>query len=315
MTKLTKCVAGVDVSKASLEIYLMPVNQKLNCANTKAGISKMLRTIQKHNIKRVVFESTGGYEQRLFNAVNEVGLEPWRVEPRRIKAFIMSEGIKAKTDAIDAKMIAMFGMEKEPSYISRKPSEAENALKSIVRTRDDLAQIKAKLKTQMKQPVISDLCKQILEDSYIAIKANIAKLDKQMDAIIQRDQQLKKRTELCASIPGIGTVTAAVLLSEVPELGSLNEREIAALTGLAPYTRESGIYKGKSYVSDGRSLPRKLLYIAALIAARVNPQMKEFYQRLRDNGKPPKLALTAVARKLLCLANTLLRKEELWHPA
>jgi transposase len=315
MATITKGVAGVDVAKANLEVYLLPSEKKLTVTNTQAGIKKMLPVLKKHDIKRVVFESTGGYEQLLFHALEKANFEPWRVEPRRIKAFIASEGIKAKTDTIDAKMIARFGIEKEPSYSNKKSSQSESQLRAFIRTRDDFVQMQAKLKTQMKQPILFATCKQSFEDVYLFVKKEISKLDEQIKAIMQQDEELKKRATLCESIPGIGSITAAVLLSEVPELGTLNEREITALVGLAPYAKESGSYKGKSYVSDGRSLPRKILYTNALTASRCNPQMKQFYQRLRDNGKPPKVALTAVARKLLCLVNTLLRKEELWHPA
>jgi transposase len=315
MATITKGVAGVDVAKANLEVYLLPSGQKLTIPNTKSGIKKMLPILKKHDIKRVVFESTGGYENLLFNAVEEAHLEPWRVEPRRIKAFIASEGIKAKTDAIDAKMIAHFGSEKEPSYENKKSSESEIQLRALVRTRDDLIQMQAKLKTQLKQPVLLAASKESLENVYQFVKKEICKLDEQIKAIIQQNNELTKRAILCESIPGIGAITAAVLLSEVPELGYLSDREIVALVGLAPYAKESGNYKGKSYISDGRAFPRKMLYTNALVATRFNPQMKQFYQRLRDNGKPPKVALTAVARKLLCLINTLLRKDELWRPA
>lgn len=315
MATITKGVAGVDVAKANLEIYLLPSGQKLTVANTKAGIKKMLPFLKEHDIKRVVFESTGGQEKLLFDESEKAGFEPWRVEPRRIKAFIASEGIKAKTDAMDARMIARFGSEKEPSYSNKKPSQSENKLRALARTRDDLIQMQAKLKTQLKQPILLEESKESLENVYQYVKKEISKLDAQIKAIIKQDQELNKRASLCESIPGIGAITAAVLLSEVPELGSLSDREITALVGLAPYTKESGNYKGKSYISDGRTLPRKMLYTNALVASRFNPQMKQFYQRLRDNGKPPKVALTAVARKLLCLVNTLLRKEEAWHSA
>jgi transposase len=315
MATITKGIAGVDVAKTNLEVYLLPSEKKLTVTNTRAGIKKMLVTFKKHHIERVVFEATGGYEKLLFDESEKAGFEPWRVEPRRIKAFIASEGMKAKTDAIDAKMIARFGIEKEPSYSNKKPSQAENDLRALTRTRDDLVQTQAKLKTQMKQPVILAICKQSFEDVYQFIKKEISKLDEQIKATVQQDPALKKRALLCESIPGIGSISASVLLSEVPELGSLNDREITALVGLAPYAKESGNYKGKSYVSGGRPLPRKILFTSALTASRCNPHMKQFYQRLRSNGKPPKVALTAVARKLLCLVNTLLRKEELWHSA
>ena len=315
MATITKGVAGVDVAKANLEVYLLPSEKKLTVPNTKSGIKKILPFLKQHDIKRVVFESTGGYEKLLFDAVEEANLEPWRVEPRRIKAFIASEGIKAKTDAIDAKMIAHFGIEKEPSYSNKKSSQSESELRALIRTRDDFVQVQAKLKTQMQQPVLFATCKQSFEDVYLFVKKEISKIEDQIKAIIQQDQELQKRAVLCESIPGIGLITAAVLLSEVPELGSLNERAITELVGLAPYAKESGNYKGKSYITDGRALPRKILYTNALTASRCNPQMKQFYQRLLDNGKPPKVALVAVARKLLCLVNTLLRKEEAWHSA
>lgn len=315
MATITKGVAGVDVAKASLEIYLFPSGKKLTVSNTKSGIKKMLPILKQHDIKRVVFESTGGYEKLLFDESEKAGFEPWRVEPRRIKAFMASEGVKAKTDAIDAKMIACFGSKKDPAYESKKPSKPESKLRDLMRTRDDLVQMQAKLKTQLKQPSLLAESKESLENVYQFVKNEISKLDDQIKSIIQQDRELTKRATLCESIPGIGAITAAVLLSEVPELGFLSDRQIAALVGLAPYAKESGNYKGKSYISDGRSLPRKMLYTNALVATRFNPQMKQFYQRLRDNGKPPKVALVAVSRKLLCLANTLLRKDELWHPA
>src|SRR4029078_1263906 len=154
-----------------------------------SGIKKMIPVLKKHDIKRVVFESTGGYENILFDAVEEDNLEPWRIEPRRIKAFIASEGIKAKTDTIDAKMIAHFGSEKEPSYGNKKSSESENQLRALTRTRDDLVQMQAKLKTQLKQPALLSESQESLEHVYQFVKKEIAKLDEKIKIIIKQDQE------------------------------------------------------------------------------------------------------------------------------
>jgi transposase len=311
MHKLTKNFVGVDVSKNWLDVYILPQEQHIKVDNTPEGIKRLLQLFAKNNIVQIVLESSGGYEHLLMHTCTTAGYKVWQVDPKRIKAFIASEGYKAKTDKIDAQMIAQFASQKESSYAPHKMSPINETMRTLIRRRADLTEMAAMEKKRLKLP-FGHVCKEQIERHLSFLDQEIKNLDDQVQKLIKQDEHLSNRNNILQSIPGVGKTTAAALLADMPELGAIDNKKAAALIGVAPYTRQSGMYRGSEAIGGGRHLPRKALYMAALTASRSNKQMKEFYTRLRDKGKKPKVAIVAVMNKLTVTINAMLRKDERW---
>lgn len=314
MTTITKNFVGVDVSKNSLDVYIYPKNQSLKVDNTQEGIDKLLQMFATNNIVQIVCESSGGYENLLIKASNDAGFKTWRVDPKRIKAFIVSEGVRVKTDAIDAKMIARFASQKEADYEQSKRSDIDEKLKALVQRKAILTEMAATEKRRLKGPA-GQYYKDSIERIIELIEKEIESFDDSIQELIQQDKNFSKKNEILQSIPGIGKATAAALIADMPELGTIDNKKAAALLGVAPYTKQSGTYRGCEIISGGRPAPRKALYMATLAATRYNKSMKIFYDRLRDNGKKPKVAVVAVMNKLIVTMNAMLRKNEKWASA
>lgn len=314
MNNLAKISLGVDVSKESLDAYIYPLSKKLKVKNSKKGIRYLMKVAKKHKVEVVACESTGGYENLLMNLFHKANCKVWQIDPKRIKAFIYSEGVNFKNDPNDAKMIALFAVKKTQEYESLllSASKNEKELRELMKLRNALKDDLARYKTRKSNPS-TVYTKSDYLDVIKFLQKKIKKIDEKIKEEVGKNPQLESKYKILTSIPGIGFITAVTLIVEMPELGKLGNKQIAALLGVAPYTKQSGKYKGKEKIFGGRERVRGALYMAALTAAMRNPVLSKFYKALRERGKDAKVALTAVMRKLGVYSNTMLRKEELWR--
>lgn len=311
MKNVTKNFVGVDVSKNWLDVDIHPMGKSMRVDNTSDGIEKLLNIFTHNNIAQIVCESSGGYENMLINMCTNAGYKIWRVDPKRIKAFIASEGIRAKTDKIDAKMIALFASQKEASYTQNTRSDLDEKIRALVRRKADLTEMSSMEKKRLKGPT-GHFCKDRIERHIKAIEQDILEIEQEIEELIKQSPKLSAKNDILQSVPGIGKSTAAALIADMPELGTIDNKKAAALLGVVPYTNQSGMHKGSETISGGRPAPRKALYMAALCATRFNPPMKEFYNRLRKKGKKPKVAVVAVMNKLITIMNAMLHKNQTW---
>jgi transposase len=314
MTILSHIDIGVDVSKNHLDFYLHQEKKAIHVPNTEKGINKFISSIKQYDVRQIVCESTGGYERLMCKMLQNSGYKVWRVEPKRIKAFIVSEGVKAKTDKIDAKMIALFASQKECAYEPIQKSDKSEKLKNLVALRASMTANAAEIKNQLQQIVDPD-CIKYLKKNLCLLEKQIKKISEQIDALINDDSEFKNIKKIVTSIPGIGTGNAEMFIALLQELGKVNNKEAAALVGVAPYISQSGCSKGQAKISGGRAPLRSVLYMAAVSAIKHNARLAVFYQRLIAAGKKFKVAIVAVMRKLVVYMNTLVRKGEVWNPA
>lgn len=310
MITVSKIYVGVDISKDNLDICIEPLGKSFRIANSQEAIEKFIKKLPEYESIKIGCESTGGYEKLLDQILSKHDINLWIIDPRRIKGFIVSKNCKSKTDKIDALKIAQFTMQNCEDYKQIKKTEQEQKLRALTDRKQDLTVMLSAEKTRLKHPSHALSIKSI-EKSMNFFKQEIEAIDTQVKELIELDESLKGKSELLVSIPGIGQVTAAVLLSSLPELGKIGNHQIASLVGLAPYARESGNFKGKSFVSGGRAIPRKALYMCALTTIKYHLPLKDFYDRLRSKNKPFKVAMVAVMRKLIIIANVILRKDEM----
>lgn len=311
MKTLSKIYVGVDVSKKNLDVHLHPVNKKLQVTNDEKGLEKLTVFLKNFDIDQIVCEASGGYELLMMRMLEKKEFKVWRVEPRRIKAFIRSEGVYAKTDACDAKMIALFGAEKTPKHVLIPLSDEALQLKAVVNRRHDLTLMISAEKTRLKQ-AYDPFCKNLMEQCILFLEKQMEVVDAEILKCINKNNEWKQKAKIAQSMPGIGPVSAALLIAELPELGLVKSKPIAALAGVAPYTRQSGSYRGNAYIGGGRSYLRNILYMAALSAARANPILRKFNERLRNAGKKPKVTIVAVVRKIIVILNAMFRKNAMW---
>lgn len=311
MNNVTKNFVGVDVSKGWLDICIYPIEKYMKVDNTEEGINQSLKVFSKSNIVQIVCESSGGYENLFVSLCADAGYKVWRVDPKRVKAFIASEGVKAKTDKIDAKMIAIFASQKEASYTQNVRSELDEKIRALVRRKADLTEMGAMEKKRLKGPT-GQFCKDKIERHIKTIDQDILEIEKEIQELITQSPELSNKSDILQSIPGIGKSTAAALIADMPELGTIDNKKAAALLGVVPYSKQSGTYRGSEVISGGRPAPRKALYMAVLCATRYNKPMKVFYDRLRKNGKKPKVAVVAVMNKLIVTINAMLRDNKKW---
>jgi transposase len=305
-------VAGIDVSKAVLDVGLMPSGEHWREPNRTAGIVRVVERLLAAKVGRVALEATGGLEYPVARALADAGLEVIRVNPDRIHGFRKSLGQRAKTDKLDAALIARFAaVMDEPSR--PLPSLAAQAIKDLAARRRQLVEMIAMEKNRLKaiaDPAILDSVRLVIQ----ALSAERARIEKALARAIAQDPAAQRRFEILTSVPGIGPVAATTLITEMPELGALDRRAAASLAGLAPHPDESGTTRKHARLRGGRPCVRTALYMGALTTRRLNPDAKAFYDRLLVNGKTRKQAALAVARKLVTLANQLLRENRRWTP-
>lgn len=308
--KMTEITIGIDISKDHLDAHRLPGGEHERFDNTSSGHKALLRWIGP-TPARVVYEPTGPYHRKLEVGLAAAGMPIVKVNPRQARRFAQAVGGLAKTDAMDAAMLArmgaVLGLEARPVR-----DAILNTLKDLHLARAALVKDRTAAKNRAKMITLT-LLKQHNSARLRQIDQQLAAIDAAIAAEIGADPTLAARMAILVSIPGIAAVTAAMLVVEMPELGGLDSKAAAALAGLAPITRQSGQWKGKSFVQGGRKQVRQALYMPALVAMRFNPDLKAKYEQLTDAGKAPKQAITAIMRKLIVLANALLKKDTTWQ--
>lgn len=304
-------VVGVDVSKHHLDIALDDAAQTLRCANTAAAIQALIDELQARGAQLVVAEATGGYELTLVRALQEAGLSVAVVNPRQVRDLARARGRLAKTDALDARAIAFYGKVMRPNPLP-VPVAGRVAFSALVARRRQLIDMLIAEKNRLEQADAA--VRRWIEESLLALKSQLAGVDAAIAMAIDGDPDLVRRRDILVSVPGVAALTAAVILAEMPELGTIGSKQAAALVGVAPVNHDSGAHRGERHIAGGRPSVRCALYMATLSAVRHEPALKAFHQRLRSAGKKPKVALVAAMRKLVTLLNTLLQRDQPWRP-
>jgi transposase len=306
-------VIGIDIGKAEVSIAVHPSGPTWTSATTEAALAELVRRLVAVRPGLIVMEATGGYEVPVAVACATAGLPVAIVNPLQVRAFARAVGRIAKTDAIDAGILALFGARVQPPP---RPGvdAATQALAALVARRRQLLEMlgaeQRRLEHATTNPVRRDLRNHI---RWLARR--VKDVDDDLTGAIQASPLWRVQENLLRSVPGIGPTTARTLLAELPELGTLSRRAIAALVGVAPFNRDSGRWRGHRTIGGGRASVRSALYMAALVASRHNPTLAAFYRRLRHAGKAPKVALVATMRKLLTMVNAMMKHQTLWMNA
>ena len=301
---------GIDVSKDSFCAFMYPTNETWNIKNEPHEISKWVETLPK-DITLAVMEATGKLHELVAAQLDAAGIPVRIVNPRQIRDFAKCIGKLAKTDKIDAKVIAMFANAIKPDP-QKLPDEMESALKDLVMRRLQIVDLIIVEKNHLSS-TRNKIIKKDVEINIQFLKKRLNDIESKIKTMIQESPVWREKVELLKSVSGVGDVTAFVLIATFPEIGSLTGREAVSLAGLAPIARQSGKWTGPSYIQGGRKYIRLILFMAALSAIRYNVVIREFYQRLIANGKPFKVAITACMRKLLTILNALIRDNTKWR--
>ncbi len=297
--------AGIDVGQRFLDIGLAPSGKTFRVANAAEGIAAIVERLTQEGVGRVVLEAIGPYAQRLVGALASAGFEVGLINPRRIRAFREFEGRRAKTDRLDARLIARFALAMTDA-IRPLPTAEQLALKALSTRRRQLTEMIAMEKTRLKQ-AIEPLLLASHRSAIASLSAECDAIEAELARRVADDPKLVSTFDILTSIPGIGDRVATVLVTELPEIGSTDRKAIASLAGLAPHISQSGNAPPRAAISGGRPCVRAALYMAALVASRHHPQLKASYKALREQGKPGKVAIVAIARKLLVTANALVK--------
>jgi len=305
-----KKYVGIDVSKATLEVCIDGESKTVIFNNDIKEIKRLIKKLQSFNNVHVVMEATGGYERQASYLMLEHGLFVSVVNARCVRDFAKSRNILAKTDKIDAYVIKEFGCSNNPKSM-RSPTALEKKLLALKNRREQLVKL-IKQEKQHIELVTKDIKKNIVSTiKHLGQQKEI--IEEKIRSIIESDAELKEKTEIISSMKGVGEVTTTILLCDLPELGMLQNKEISALVGLAPFNRDSGMMKGKRTVYGGRAQIRAALYMCALSASKFNPGIKGFYKRLIAKGKTKKVALIACAHKILIILNVLMKNKVRWN--
>jgi transposase len=303
---------GIDVAKKHFDVYDLTDQKHDQFPNTPKGIRASVKQLTRGKPALVVLENTGGYERDLAVALQAAGLPTAVVNPRRIREFARASGRLAKTDRIDAQLIAQYAAKLQPPPRGI-PDAQKRALKALVARRHQLVELRTAEKNRQEHAdgaVINRSIAAVIK----TIERELEKVERQLRDQISRTPELRHKAQTLKSVPGIAEVTATMLMADVPELGQLNRRQIAALIGVAPINRDSGAFRGKRMIGGGRCDVRARLYMPILVAIRFNPVIREFYQRLINAGKSKMTAIIAAMRKLLTILNVMIAKNEYWNP-
>lgn len=299
---------GIDISKASLDCHSHPAGAERQFPNTAKGHKALIAWLQQWPIERVAYEATATYHRAL-----EAALIDWpcvRLNPERARRFAQATGTLAKTDRVDARVLARMAATLQPQVRPAR-SVQQTQLAEFINARDGLVRDRTACLNREKNLTIALLkrqCRQRIEQ----IERQLETLDAEIARLIAADTALARRHQILISIAGVGTLTANQIMATMPELGSLDSKQAASLAGLAPVARQSGQWKGKSFIRGGRASVRQALYMPALVAARFNPDLKAKYQHLIAAGKPPKIAIVAIMRKMIVIANALIKANRCW---
>lgn len=307
-----KAFAGIDVAKAHVDVYDDSTRKHRRFANSRPGITKCVKWLVSLSPQLIVLESTGGYEHDLVVALVDVSLPVAVVNPRQVRDFGRALGRLAKTDQIDAVLLSQYASTIQPPCRSL-PDRHARQLKALVARRRQLVEMRT-AELNRREHVHDAAIARSLSAVLRTLDRELAKVEHQITDLIRQRPELQEKMQRLLSVPGIGQTTAAMLVTEVPELGTLNRRQIAALIGVAPINRDSGSFRGKQMTGGGRRGVRRRLYMPTVVACRYNPVVMPFYQRLVEKGKTKMTALIAAMRKLLTIINTMIAKGEDWNP-
>lgn len=305
-------VIGVDVAQNTLDIATSDRTRVEHLAYDQATLNALVRRWRRHTPQLIVMEATGGLERRLAHHLLRAGLAVAIVNPAQIRCFARAAGQTAKTDAIDARLIARYGQLMQPRP-SELPDEHELKLTALISRRRQVVRMRTAEKNRLSRtgdPAMRRLIRQA-----ITLYSNqLERLNSEIAAILETNETMRQRAAILQSVPGVGATTAGTLIAELPELGHANRQEIARIVGVAPINRDSGLMRGKRITGGGRTHVRKTLYMATLVATRHNPTIRDFYLRLQAQGKCKMTALVAAMRKLLTILNLMIRDNTSWNP-
>jgi len=301
---------GIDVAKASLEVHLLPEGRHQRLSNDKPGIEQLLGTLPAAGACSIVLEATGGYHRRLVADLLGAGHRVAVVNPRQARDFARGLGILGKTDALDARCLAEFAKHVQPRSMAQI-STTQAELQDLVTRRRQLVEMRASEMNRM-DTLASKKVRKDVQQMVDLLRKRIDRLEKQILALLEADDEWKNKADILNSVPGVAGVTVASLLAKAPELGTLNRQKISALIGVAPFNNDSGPFRGKRTIWGGRAEVRSVLYMAALTARTHNPVIREFAKRLEAAGKPFKVVIVACMRKLLVILNTMLKNNTSW---
>lgn len=301
---------GIDVSKARLDVFVRPSGERMQVDNSEDGIAQLTADLVRVNPELIVLEATGGYQAGVVAGLGLAGLPVAVVNPRQVRDFAKATGRLAKTDTLDAEVLAHFGevFRPEPKPLLDEQALALDAL--LTRRRQVVEMITAET-NRLSQSHKS--LRPSLKAHISFLRRELQDINRDMDQALRNSPLWREKDDLLRSVPGVGRVMSTTLLVELPELGNLNRKQIAALVGVAPMNRDSGAFRGKRRIWGGRSSVRATLYMAALVASRCNPAIRSFYERLCLSGKAKKVALTACMRKLLTILNAMMRSNTTWR--
>lgn len=302
---------GIDVSKETLQVAVVPSGEQWTSPQTPGALDQLLTRLQALHPRIIVIEATGGYERAVVAAGAATQLPVAVVNPRQVRAFAVALGQSAKTDAIDAVVLAQFAERVRPP-VRALPDADTQALAALVARRRQLLDMLTAERQRLEQAATPAVRRSVRQHVQW-LERRVSDVDDDIGTTIERSPVWRVHEDLLRSVPGIGPVVARTLLAELPELGHLDRRAIAALVGVAPFNRDSGRWRGRRMIAGGRAPVRAVLYMAALAATRHNATLRAYYQRLRLAGKPAKVALVAVMRKLLTIVNAMVKHQMPWQ--
>jgi transposase len=301
---------GIDVSKAKLDAAIRPGDQSFSVTNNQRGITALMKQLKTLNVSRIVLEASGGYEIAAASELAAAGLPVAVVNPRQVRDFARATGRLAKTDAIDARVLAHFAELIQP-HVRPLPDAQSRELMALVARRRQLIEMLTAESNRYGRAAA--MLNRGIAAHIRWLRKQLGELDAAMEQAIRRSPLWSEKARLLRSVPAVGSVTVTTLLAHLPELGTLSRRKIAALVGVAPFNHDSGKLRGTRTIWGGRAQVRAVLYMAALVGTRHNSMLQAFYTRLLNTGKKPKVALTACMRKLLILLNAILRQQLPWN--
>jgi transposase len=307
------CFVGIDVSKDQLDVHLRPSGETLALPRSGPGLEQLVERLRRELPALVVLEATGGFEITVAAALAAAQLPLAVVNPRQIREFARAMGRLAKTDRLDAEVIALFAERIRPEPRPVADPEAQELGELVARRRQLIEMIG--MESNRQHQVRDRALKARIHEHLAWLQQALADLDREIDGLVRRCPAWRETEELLTSVPGVGKVTAQALLADLPELGHLGRRQIAALVGVAPLNRDSGQWRGHRAIAGGRCDVRRALYMATLASVRFNPVIRDHYRQLRERGRPAKVALIACLRRLLTILNAMLRERTPWLPA
>lgn len=304
---------GIDVSGEAMDVHIIPSGEAFQVGNDTGGINDLARRLHDLKPELVVLEATGKLEIPCLAALRQAGFPAAAVNPRQVRDFARALGRLAKTDAIDAEVIARFGEATRPQ-VRPIPTEEERELREMLGFRRSLVQALTANRNRLKRTLSRKVAK-FIRAQVRQLERNLEKADAALGEAVRNSPAWRQREDLLKSVPGVGPVTARTLMAEIPELGTLTKRQVASVLGVAPMNRDSGHMRGKRKIRGGRSVARSVLYMAALAAIRDDPGFRSFYHRLLDAGKLKKVAIVAAMRKLIILINAVSARGTAWTAA